>query len=190
MHFCRKRKIAKRDFRLENFGAKSKGANLLTRIGFTKVYKEVRPDKRYSPEEKAEIINDTILGHNFLRDSGLPVGNEHGRVVIRGKERLVFDKERNIKSEELNSRFKEIFSIIKEANRKGVYFDASPNNFGVDITGRIVIRDTNTTCAVKGERALKAMLRDLEANLNPRNAYHREVLKKLRKEREKLMLVK
>lgn len=186
MHFCRRRKVAKRDFKLEGFGKKKKGSQLLTRVGFSRVYKEVRPDRSYTAKQKAEILRDTILGHHFLRDSGLPVGAERGKVIIRGKERLVFDKARNLRPEELDCRMKEMIAIIKDANRVGVYFDAKVGNFGVDQRGRIVIRDTNAICAAKGRRALSGMLRDLEEGLNPLNAYHREALKKIKRVRSEL----
>ena len=189
MGLFRKRTIDKRRFKLEGFGAKKKGTQLLTRVGFGRVYKEVRADKKFSATAGKDIIQDTLMGQEFLRDSGLPITRYQGKVVIRGKERLVFDKARRIGPDELNNRLKEIISVIKEANRKGVYFDAKLENFGINVKGKIVIRDTNAICAAKGEKALSAMIRDLEEELNPMNVHHREVQKKLKKLRTNLNLI-
>jgi regulator of extracellular matrix RemA (YlzA/DUF370 family)/uncharacterized protein YegP (UPF0339 family) len=151
------RKKKESRFEFNNLGNKGKGAFMKVRTGLNNVYKEERADKDWLYMFKMDATGmgedmfnrgmyrakeDAIEGHDLLKSRGLPVAEFRRKVNIRGKERLKFEKARPLTEKELSERFPEIISIVQDAKKKGVWFDAHYDNFGINRDGKVVIMDT------------------------------------------------
>jgi len=176
---AKRKSLEERQFKLQDIGSKKMGGRFETRVGLINVYKRLPP--RLSLFTNKESIDDALKGYELLKSKGLPVTERKRTVVIRGQPRLVFEKARDIRSEELNKRLGQIVSIIRKANREDVYLDVVLDNFGINQKGKVVIRDTNSLSQTGGKGGFYSMLDDLERSLDRSNPYHIEAKKKIRK---------
>jgi len=175
----KRKSLEERRFKLQDVGSKKIGGLFETRVGLANVYKRLHAGSPFFTEKG--IIDDALKGYELLKSKGLPVTERKGTVVIRGQPRLVFEKARDIRPEELDRRLRQIVSIIRKANREDVYLDVILDNFGINQKGKIVIRDTSSLSRMGGRGGFKSMLDDLERSLSRSNPYHIEAKKRLRK---------
>jgi hypothetical protein len=164
-------------FKLEEVGAKKKGGFFETRVGLVNVYKRVSSKPYF---DKRKVMEGALEGYNLLKKSGLPVTESKKIVVIRGEPRLVFEKARDIRPEEVNERLGEIVSILKKANKNEIYPDVNLRNFGINSNGKIVIRDTNFIAQKGGKARFYALLENLESSISKNNPHHRKAIGKIK----------
>ncbi len=126
-------------FKLTGFGMQDGGAFRKVFVGFNRAYKSGKENKIWGSIDPSADKK----GYLLLEKKELPVTKMYGKVIIRKKPWIVFEKARTIKKSELPHRLDEILELIKKAGKNHVRFDAKIQNFGINKDGKLVIVDTN-----------------------------------------------
>ena len=152
----------KEKFMFDSLLKEKKGKFIGVKIGFKNAYKNLIPEK------KAFYFNEsmnTMNGYNLLKKKGIPVAEYKGTVKIRGKEKEVFEKARDLTKKEAHDKINELIKIVEKASKAGIFIDTNIENFGINKDGKIVIRDTNYVEKKPQKEALYYSLTRLQQSL-------------------------